>query len=872
MSAARASKKAAKTTPMMAQYLGLKEEHPDAVLLFRMGDFYETFFEDAELVARLLGLTLTAREKSGDNPIPLAGVPHHALEHHLARLLEHGLTVAICEQTEDPKKAKGLVKREVVEVISPGTVTNPALLRSADAVYLLTVDPRRHGAWGWALLDGSTGEFRCGSALPDEVASLTRRHRVAEVVAPDNVPADVDVARTLGLEAVTVYGALHFTPRVASEQLRDHFRVAATTGLGLRDEEPAVGAAGAALRYLTDRQRAVPAQVRHLHVERGEGTLHLDRETVAHLELFESLRAGDREVSLFHHLDRTATPLGRRRLAGWLRTPLAALEPIRARHDAIGRLLDTTGRLDALRDVLRGIGDLERTTGRIATRRVLPHELAGLRAGLERWPRLVAALDGLDNPLLAAVSAHAEAVQRLAAHLASALVDEPPTHLRQGRVFRDGHDEELDRLRSLNRDGKDWIARYQQAERERTGIANLKVGYNKVFGYHVEVTNKHLEHVPDDYVEKQRLTSGKRFVTTALKEREQEILRAEENQIEREASLFVDLVAGLTDELDALHPALDVLASVDALASLATVARQQDYHRPLVSDDLALEIEDGRHPVVERLVDETFVPNDLELDPSERQIVVLTGPNMGGKSTYLRQAALIVILAQMGGYVPARRAHVGLVDRVHTRVGASDDLARGQSTFLVEMTETARILRGATGRSLVVFDEVGRGTSTRDGLALARAIVEYLHEGPVRPRTLFATHFHELTSIPDHMARAVNAQLEVREHEGRILFLHRVVPGAADRSYGLHVAELAGVPAPVLERARELLDRAQSREDEAEALPAPRAPRFQLPLFEAPARPHPVVERLRAIDADALRPIDALVLLAELAAEARKEA
>ena len=856
-------------TPMMAQYLGLKEQHPEAVLLFRMGDFYETFFEDAELVARLLGLTLTAREKAGGNPIPLAGVPYHSIEHHLARLLEHGVTVAICEQTEDPKKAKGLVKREVVEVISPGTVTNPALLRGADSVYLLAIDARRRGVWGWALLDGSTGEFRCGTAAPDEVAALLARHRVAEIVLPD-AGTDDDTVRRLGIVDPTPYPALHFTARVAGEGLREHFGAAAIEALGLQADEPAVGAAGAALRYLADRQRARPSQVRHLHVDRGDRTLHLDRETVSHLELFDGLRAGDRDTSLFHHLDRSCTPMGRRRLATWLRAPSCMLEEIRARHDAIDALLGRAGRLERVREVLHGIGDLERVVGRVATRRALPHEVGALRDGLRRWPEVVDALEGVDAARLRRVDRHASEVARVAADLDAALVDEPPTHLRSGGVFRAGHDAELDRLRSLDRDGKRWIASYQEQERQRTGIANLKVGFNKVFGYHVEVTNKHLDRVPEDYVEKQRLTSGKRFVTPDLKEREQEILRAEESQIDREVTLFTELVESLERELGTLHEALSDLAEVDALVALATAAREQDFRRPDVSDDALLEIEGGRHPVVERLGQESFVPNDLRLDPNERQIVLLTGPNMGGKSTYLRQTALIVILAQAGSFVPAARAHVGLVDRVYTRVGASDDLARGQSTFLVEMTETARILRGATSRSLVVFDEVGRGTSTRDGLALARAIVEYLHEGGARPRTLFATHFHELTTVADGLTRAVNAQLEVREHEGRILFLHRVVPGAADRSYGLHVAELAGVPAVVLERARELLER--TTDEAGEVAPPVEPGRFQLPLFAPPAVEHPVLERLRSIDPDGLRPVDALVLLSELVEDARRRA
>jgi DNA mismatch repair protein MutS len=857
---------------MMVQYLGQKSEHPDAILLFRMGDFYETFYDDARIVAEVLGITLTSREKQGDAPIPLAGIPYHALDQYLVRLLDAGHTVALCEQTEDPAQAKGLVKREVVEVVSPGTITNPALLRDADPAWLLSVAPQEGELWGWALLDSATGEFRCATTHRDEVLALPRRYPVAELLLPDSsvdAQGNSPDARRLGLEEFSVRSGLHFDPRVAAEEICRHFEVHSVAALGLEADEPAVGAAGAALGYLAERQRRRPSQVLALTVERDERRLFLDRETVAHLELFEGLRAGDRKTSLFFHVDRTRTPMGRRHLASWLRSPLAAVDDIEARLEAVAWGADHPRELDDLRGALRGIGDLERVNGRVATLRAMPHELGALRDGLARIPDILPAL-GAVPPLLGRLEEAWPAVEPVLERLDRALVEEPPTHLRHGGVFRDGVDDELDRIRALNRDGKSWIAAYQEAERERTGIPVLKVGFNKVFGYHVEVSNKHLEKVPGEYVEKQRLAAGKRFITPALKEREQQILSAEEDMLACEARLFEGLVEELSSCNADLARALGALAVVDVACGLAALARERNWVRPAIEDSGVIFIEGGRHPVVEQLAEEPFVPNDLALDTDQRQMLLLTGPNMGGKSTYLRQAALIVLLAQAGSFVPAARARIGLVDRLFTRVGASDDLARGQSTFLVEMSETAKILRGMTPRSLLVFDEVGRGTSTRDGLAIARAITEFLHEGPVNPRTLFATHFHELTEIVEGLDRAQNARLEVREWEGKILFLHQVVDGATDRSYGVHVAELAGVPAPVLDRARELMEEAgvPGLDPERRLGPPPRN-EPQLGLFQAPTPETPLTERLRDLNVDQIRPLDALVLLSELVDLAR---
>ncbi len=866
-------------TPMMVQYLGIKAQHPDSILLFRMGDFYETFYEDAETVAGLLGITLTSREKKGDRPIPLAGIPYHALDNYMGKLMTAGCTVAICEQVEDPAQAKGLVRREVVEVLSPGTVSHPGLLPGDDSVFLLALAPvtddaaGRNDIWGYALLDGTTGEFRCGETPGRDVAGMVRRSDVTEVVVPEGHERALDLATQAGANTLTEGSALLFESDFARQVLCDHFALQGLEGLGLADFPAAACAAGAALRYLHDRQRRKPLHVRELQVDRTGDVLLLDRETVSHLELFEGAR-GEKDTTVFHHLNTTRTPMGRRSLARWLRAPLCDATAIIGRQDAVAWFFDRPAMLAAARDALRGMGDLERGCGRIATGRASPAELASLRQGFSRLNDLVAALESPAPASAEAVRDVAPRVFELVRPL-QRLVDQPPTHLRTGGIFRTGGDDELDRLHELTRGGKQWIATYQENERQRTGIGSLKVGYNRVFGYYLEVTNPHLSKVPDDYQEKQTLANARRFITPSLKEREQQILRAEEDQVTREAELFAALLDEMQQTLPELDAATGAIATLDALASLADVARARGYVRPVVDEGLQLEVVEGRHPVVERIARDPFVPNDLSLAPDSAQLLLLTGPNMGGKSTYLRQTALLVVLAQMGSFVPAASARVGVVDRLFTRVGASDNLARGQSTFLVEMAETANILRNATNRSLVILDEVGRGTSTDDGLALAWAITEYLHDGPTRPKTLFATHFHQLTGLADRLEHLRNIQMEVREVKGTIVFLHRVVAGAADRSYGVHVAELAGVPQPVLVRARQIMaDRGEEATGQvvgraaAQAAAGASSAHDQLGLF-AGATEHEVIDRLRAIDIDQMRPVEALQLLADLADRVR---
>jgi DNA mismatch repair protein MutS len=659
---------------------------------------------------------------------------------------------------------------------------------------------------------------------------------------------------------------LLFEHDYAAQVLREHFRIEGLDGLGLGSLPAATAAAGAALRYLADCQRSRPAQVQSVEVDRPDGILHLDRETVGHLELFQSLRAEDKESTLFHHLDETRTPMGRRLLAHWMRAPLCDLDAIRERHDAVEWLCEQARQLSAARDALRGMGDLSRSASRIATERAQPAELGSLRSALERLPAVETALSGATAPSAHALRGKMDFAKKWCERLQRELVAEPPANLRKGGVFLEGVDAQLDELRGLSYGGKQWIADYQTRERERSGIPTLKVGYNKVFGYHIEVTNTHLAKVPDDYEEKQKLTNAKRFVTVELNERERQILRADEDLIAKEVELFEALRSELATTIKDLQELSHAVAEVDTLCSLAHVAANRGFVRPSMTEGRELEVVAGRHPVVERLVDEPFVPNDLHMDPEDAQLLLLTGPNMGGKSTYLRQSALFVLLAQMGSFVPAKSATMGLVDRLFTRVGASDDLARGKSTFLVEMAETANILRNATGRSLVILDEVGRGTSTDDGLALAWAISEYLHDGPQQPKTLFATHFHELTALVETLPRAANLQMQVKEWENEILFLHTVISGASDRSYGVHVARLAGVPQPVLERAREILARPEIVHGDG-VKAAKRAPQEPLPLFEP--RVHPLIERLQALNPDEMRPLDALQILAQLRDEFR---
>jgi len=880
-----------KTTPMLAQYLELKARHPQSLLLFRMGDFYETFFDDAEVLARITGVVLTSRDRRSEHPVPLAGVPHHALDTYLAKLLAAGLTVAICEQVEDPAQAKGLVKREVVEIISPGTATAPELLPVAGGAYCLAYLPGGGRVQGWALLDASTGEFRCGQD-DTSLNALCARHPVREVIVREDHSTEELAGWRAELPELVInpVSSAWFHPSFAQRTLCDHFRVndLAAFGLATADRELATGAAGALLRYLESLALRRPAQVTSLRYVSRRDRMLLDEETLRNLEIFRTFRGERGEGTLIHHVDATLTPAGRRLLERRLAEPLTDLPLLQRWHAGVSSALqDRTWRQD-VRSVLRRIGDLERWAARAASGRIGPAQLRQLGTSLAAVAECVA-VAGVPERATQLVGEWAAAVpdlSDLAETILAQLPDDPPARTRSGGYIRGGIHGELDELRTVASDTKGFLARLQAQERERTCIPTLKVGFNKVFGYYFEVTNKHLDKVPEDYIQKQTLVNASRYHTESLKEAENTILAAEERCQALEQEIYEQLLQMVHERLTDIHLAAEQIAAMDLLLSFATTAEKHGYCRPHCDDSLRLEVTAGRHPVVEQLLVHDFIPNDTLLDGDGNQILLLTGPNMGGKSTYLRQVALITLLAQTGSFVPAAAATVGVTDRIFTRVGASDNLSRGQSTFYSEMSETAHILHQMSRRSLVILDEIGRGTSTYDGLSLAWSITEFLHaeKGP-RPRSVFATHYHELTELEGTLTGLVNLRLEVKEWEGKIIFLHSVKPGRSDKSYGIHVARLAGIPEPVLHRAQSILESLSLEDQRALAtggfqdlptghsmaadaspystLPGPTAGSSpQLSLFNLQERD--ALQALRGLDLNRLSPVDAFMWIAKI--------
>jgi DNA mismatch repair protein MutS len=845
-------------TPLMQQYRDIKARCADTILFFRMGDFYEMFDDDARLAARELGLTLTSRNNGGAADVPLAGVPVKAATEYLRRLIALGHRVAICEQVEDPRLAKGLVRREVVETVTPGTVLADDWLERRRNNFLVAVDPRGTPA-GLAALDLTTGELLLETAAPEELAAALARYEAAEVVLPaGSALASAGAART-------ERDRWEFDPELAREELTRTFRVAALDGLGIEPgDHAALGAAGALLRYARELKPGGVPHVTRPRILRSGDVLPLDEMTRRNLELVEPLRPGAAGATLLDGLDRTMTPMGARLLRRWLLAPLVQPAAINARLDAVEVLAgDARGR-DRLREALDGVRDLERLAGRAALGRATPRELGALRDSLLRLPDVRAALDGLEARGRAALLEEAadrfDLLGDLGDELAHALVDRPPAQAPEGDAIRAGYDRPLDELKDARDGGKHYIAGLQARERERTGIGSLKVGFNKVFGYYLEVTNSHRDRVPADYERRQTLSGAERYVTPELKEYEAKVLGAEEQIAAREAELVEDLRHRVAAAIGRIQTTAGLAARVDVWCALADLAHHERYVRPEVNDGFTIALEGSRHPVVERMMArEAFMPNDVRLDAAGR-VILLTGPNMAGKSTLLRQVGLCVVLAQMGAFVPAARAVVGVVDRLFTRVGASDNLVRGQSTFMVEMSETSAILHGATARSLVLLDEIGRGTSTYDGVAIAWAVTEFLHNG-IGCKTIFATHYHELTQLTEELAHARNYNVAVREAGDEIVFLHRLEPGGADRSYGIHVGQLAGLPAPVVGRAWQVLRLLEAGHQVAHQSP-PRPPdAAQLGLF-ATAAPHPLLQELDRLDLDALSPLEALNRLA----------
>jgi len=852
-------------TPLMQQYREIKARHPGTLLFFRMGDFYEMFEDDARLAARELGLTLTARNNGGAADVPLAGVPVKAATEYLRRLIALGHRVAICEQVEDPKLAKGLVRREVIETVTPGTVLAEEWLERKRNNFLVAVDPRG-GAAGLAALDLTTGELVLETVAPEDLPTALARYEAPEVVLPAGAPVTAG-----GAAARSEREPWEFDPELAREDLTRTFRLASLDGLGIESgDRAALGAAGALLRYARElKPGGLPHLARPRVLRRGD-VLPLDEMTRRNLELVEPLRPGAAVggTTLLEVLDRTMTPMGARLLRGWLLAPLVDPAAINARLDAVDVLVaDGRGR-DRVREALDGVRDLERLAGRAALGRATPRELGALRDSIHRLPDVRAALDGLEArgraPLLEEAADRFDLLQDLGDELARALVERPPAQLAEGDAIRPGYDRELDEVKDARDGGKRYIAGLQARERERSGIASLKVGFNKVFGYYIEVTNPHKARVPAEYERRQTLSGAERYVTPELKEYEAKVLGAEERIAAREAELVDALRRRVTDAIARVQTSARLLARLDVWSALADLAHHDGYVRPEVNEGFTIALEGSRHPVVERMMArEAFIPNDVLLDEAGR-VMLLTGPNMAGKSTLLRQVGLCVVLAQMGGFVPARRAVLGVVDRLFTRVGASDNLVRGQSTFMVEMSETSAILHGATARSLVLLDEIGRGTSTYDGVAIAWAVTEFLHN-TIGCKTIFATHYHELTQLTEELAHARNFNVAVREAGDEIVFLHRLEPGGTDRSYGIHVGQLAGLPAPVVARAWQVLQLLEAGHHVAHQ-PAPPPPdAAQLGLFIAPgtgAAPHPLLDELDRLDVNTLSPLEALNRLA----------
>jgi len=878
---------ASQLTPMFRQYRSLKEAHPRSILLYRMGDFYEMFYEDARIASPLLDLTLTARGKGTDNEVPMCGFPHHQLEQYTGRLVRANRRVAICEQVEDPKLTKGLVRREVVRMVTPGTVNDPQHVDAKCNLWIAALASAA-GRLGAAFLDASTGELLAWESPSDEprpwdaAAERVLNFGPKEIVFSEEFAWERGFREAFSSTAVlTPTDPFAFSATAATAALEKRFQVASLDGFGLRDRPAAVAAGAGLLQYVQETQHCDLQHIDGLVFHEPSRFLLLDPATRRNLELERSIRDGAPEGSFLHTIDLTVTSGGGRLLRRWLLAPLLEPREISLRHDTVEQFVRRSDARHGARRQLGGVRDIERLLARCVARTAGARDLLGLRGSLERLPDLLQTVRAIEAAWLRRTLDSLDPCEDVARRIEQGIVDEPPASLREGGVIRDGFDSELDELRSIRRDGRSYIASLEAKEREATGIGSLKVRFNKVFGYFIEVTKANLQHVPDRYQRKQTIANGERYITPELKEYEAKVLQAQEKIQDLELTLFDKLRTEVASEASRLKAVARATALLDVLSSLAETAAVHSFCRPRVDDTHRLRIVAGRHPVVEQtLADGRFVPNDTELAARGKAIAVLTGPNMGGKSTYLRQVALITLMAQAGSFVPAEEATIGIVDRIFCRVGASDSLAEGQSTFMVEMTETANILNHATPRSLLLLDEIGRGTSTFDGLSIAWAVVEYLDDlAGGAPRSLFATHYHELTELADGLRSLINLRMAVRESGDDVVFLHHVERGAADRSYGIHVARMAGIPRSVVTRADEILENIESDELGRDGLPrrarkhgegcrvtqpslfteqpAVRAPRPSLSRAEIE-----ILRELKRQEPDSLTPIESLNLLA----------
>ena len=805
-------------SPAMRQFHHFKQKHPDCILFFRMGDFYETFYEDAKTCSRVLGLTLTSRDKGSANPVPLAGVPYHAIDGYLKKMLQAGFRVAVCEQVEDPKTAKGVVKRDVVRIVTPGTLTDDMLLEDKKDNFLCAIDLDVKGYAALSWVDISTGHFFVQRVpereLLDELQRLTPAEclladRRGELFEVETRRLANDIGR-LTRAIVTERPSWYFDPYQARQRLLKHFGTATLEGFGIGEtDEDLIPPAGAIIEYLSETQKTTLGHIQSLHRISRRDFLQIDPVSLRSLEILQTIRAESSRGALLACLDETLTGMGGRMFRNWLCMPLCEVAAIESRQDAVQELREDAQTLAQIRELLSGVADTERIAARISTFRASPRDFLGLARTLRQVPKLRQSLGEMQADLLTHLAGQCDSMDELADLLDSAIEPDCPTHLRDGGVIRGAFSQELDRLRSISRDGQSWLRNYQKQEAQRSGIANLKVGYNKVFGYYIEITHASAGKVPGNYVRKQTIKNAERYITEELKTYENEVLTAEERALELEQRLFEDLRREAAKYVPRLQQLADTVAQCDCLAGFAYVAARRNYHRPKITDDGRLVIREGKHPVLGDMLGAEFVANDVGLGDGAGDIALITGPNMSGKSTYIRQVALLVLMAQAGSFIPAQEAEIGLVDRIFTRVGASDELVRGQSTFMVEMTETANIINNATARSLVILDEVGRGTSTYDGLALAWAITEHIATG-LKCRTLFATHYHELTELAELFGNVRNYNVAVREWMDEVVFLHRILPGGTDKSYGVHVAKLAGIPKSILDRSGEILEELES--------------------------------------------------------------
>ncbi|MFA7484642.1 MAG: DNA mismatch repair protein MutS [Phycisphaerae bacterium] len=862
-------------TPAMKQFHQVKQKYPDCILFFRMGDFYETFYEDAKTCSKVCGLTLTSRSK-GDNPIPLAGVPYHAVDGYLKKMIQAGYKVAVCEQVEDPKTAKGVVKRDIVRIVTPGTLTDDILLNSKQDNFLCAINLGKNSNAAISWVDISTGHFYVQQLSEQKLLDELLRIGPCECLLADRrgelFEAEMrKLAKAISSvtsATITERPSWYFDPYQAKQRLLKHFGTATLEGFGIKDSDETIAAAGAIIEYLNETQKTTLGHIQSLKKVDHKKHLQIDAVSLQSLEVLRTIRAESTKGSLLDCLDATLTSMGARMFRYWVCMPLCDIEAIKQRQDIIAELIEIEDTLNELRRQLCNICDTERIAARISTSRVIPRDFAALCSTLRKIPLLAQTLENLQTDLAKKLSQGCDSMETLADLLEAAIETDCPSHLRDGGVIKNGFDKELDRLRTISTNGQSWLSNYQKQQIQKTGIGNLKIGFNQVFGYYIEIPHSSADKAPSNYVRKQTIKNAERYITDELKQYETEALGAQEKAIELEQRLFEQIRQNSLSYISRMQKLAKVISQVDCLTSLAYIAKRRNYIRPQLADSRELLITDGKHPVLAESLGGEFVPNDIELGNGKGDVVIITGPNMSGKSTYIRQTALLVIMAQTGSFIPAKQASIGLVDRIFTRVGASDELSRGQSTFMVEMTETANILNNATEKSLVVLDEVGRGTSTYDGLSLAWAITEHIAT-KINCRTLFATHYHELTELAELFTNIKNCNVAVREWMDEVVFLHKILPGGTDKSYGIHVAKLAGIPKPILERSKEILAELEStfqKEAGGKHLAKHKTKEQEKDLLFV-EKHKSVLDKLASTDVNNLTPIEAINLLNDIKRE-----